>query len=82
MIRVTIGAMTVQADTQAELDTALGCLSATLGDKEMAALADVSERTVRRWKSSPQFPRPKSGKITRSDFLAFLFNIFPAKIGQ
>ena len=73
MIRVTIGAMTVEASTQAELDATLGTLSATLGDKEMAALADVSERTVRRWKSHPNFPHSASGKVTRVDFLAFLY---------
>ena len=75
MIRVTIGAMTIQADTQAELDATINSLAVTLGDKEMAALAGVSERTIRRWKSHPKFPRSASGTITRSNFLAFLTDI-------
>ena len=46
MIRVTIGAMTVQADTQAELDSAVQELCLPLTEKEMAVFAGVSVRTI------------------------------------
>ena len=72
MIRLTIGNVTVQADSQSELDAAVQELCLPLTEKEMAVFAGVSVRTIGRWKSERHFPRPKSGIVTRHEFFAFL----------
>lgn len=79
MIQLTIGKVTVQADSQGELDAAVRELCLPLTEKQMAVLAGVSVRTVGRWKVHPHFPRNKSGLVTRHEFMTFLSKRASAK---
>jgi hypothetical protein len=79
MSRVTleIGSVRLNFDSDTDLTRMMGDLAHSMTDKEMCALADVSERTLTRWKLSPSFPRSVSGRITRLQFLEYLFRQKP-----
>ena len=82
MIHVQLGNLTIRADTMSDLERALGHMGMPLSEKEMADLAGVDARTIRRWKCNPAFPRTDTGIITRRDFFAFLFRTNQDKTGQ
>ena len=67
MIRLTINGTVIEAETQIEIDSAVRLLAERLTLKEMAFIAGVSERTVRRWKTAHKY----SGRpISRAEFMA------------
>lgn len=76
---IEIGTVKLHLQSAEDMRAGLGWLGESLTNGEMADLAAVSERTVRRWRANPAFPRPVSKHVTRQAFLQFLFAVHPLK---
>ena len=77
MIHVQIGNLRISGDSQEDLDAGLGHLGEHITDKQMADIAKVTFKTIRNWRADPHFPRPPGGRLTRAQFLAFLYRALP-----
>ena len=77
-----IGALRLHFESPEDMDAQLERMSELVSEKEMAGMAGVSERAIRRWKHLPTFPRNENGTITRAAFLQFIFRTNPVKSSQ
>ena len=77
-MKMELGSVRVVTESQEEIVDVLKTLLRHLSNKEVGALLNISERTVRRWKLSGRLPSRGSDPILLADLLACLLRDVPA----
>jgi len=72
MRTLEFGSIRVTLDTEEETVSLLTALMRHLGNKEVAAMIGVSERTVRRWKQEGRLPCRANEPVMLADLLLHL----------